>query len=89
MGKERDMKRTSQVYLASAVAKGNTTLVALVLGDNHIGVRGAGAFTAELRHLTAQRITKHMNSYIRKFTLAHMNSYQKNIHLTIWAKNAT
>lgn len=36
--------------LASALAKGNTTLVALGLGDNHIGVEGAGAFAAALRH---------------------------------------
>ena len=38
--------------MASAVAKGNTTLMALGLGDNHIGVKGAGAFTAALRHRT-------------------------------------
>lgn len=36
--------------LASAIARGNTTLVALGLGDNHIGVEGAGAFAAALRH---------------------------------------
>jgi len=36
--------------LASALARGNSTLVALGLGDNHIGVEGAGAFAAALRH---------------------------------------
>jgi len=36
--------------LASALARGNTTLIALGLGDNHIGVEGAGAFAAALRH---------------------------------------
>lgn len=36
--------------LASALARGNNTLVALGLGDNAIGVEGAGAFAAALRH---------------------------------------
>ncbi|KAL7531881.1 hypothetical protein ACHAXR_004288 [Thalassiosira sp. AJA248-18] len=36
--------------LASALARGNITLVALGLGDNRIGVEGAGAFAAALRH---------------------------------------
>ncbi|KAL7547826.1 hypothetical protein ACHAWF_011100, partial [Thalassiosira exigua] len=36
--------------LAGALARNNSTLVALGLGDNRIGVEGAGAFAAALRH---------------------------------------
>mmetsp|Transcript_10738 Transcript_10738/g.23810 ORF Transcript_10738/g.23810 Transcript_10738/m.23810 type:complete len:661 (+) Transcript_10738:200-2182(+) len=47
---ENDIGPKGAAALASALARGNTTLVALGLGDNHIGVEGAGAFAAALRH---------------------------------------
>ncbi|KAL3806765.1 hypothetical protein ACHAXA_000782 [Cyclostephanos tholiformis] len=47
---ENDIGPKGAAALASALARGNNTLVALGLGDNHIGVEGAGAFAAALRH---------------------------------------
>ena len=47
---QNDIGPKGAAALASALARGNTTLVALGLGDNHIGVEGAGAFAAALRH---------------------------------------
>jgi len=47
---ENDIGPKGAAALASALARGNTTLVALGLGDNRIGVEGAGAFAAALRH---------------------------------------
>lgn len=47
---ENDIGPKGAAALASALARGNTTLIALGLGDNHIGVEGAGAFAAALRH---------------------------------------
>ncbi|KAL3803070.1 hypothetical protein ACHAW5_009480 [Stephanodiscus triporus] len=47
---ENDIGPKGAAALATALARGNNTLVALGLGDNHIGVEGAGAFAAALRH---------------------------------------
>jgi hypothetical protein len=47
---ENDIGPRGAAALASALARGNTTLVALGLGDNRIGVEGAGALAAALRH---------------------------------------
>jgi len=47
---ENEIGPKGAAALASALARGNSTLVALGLGDNHIGVEGAGAFAAALRH---------------------------------------
>jgi hypothetical protein len=47
---ENDIGPKGAAALASALARGNNTLVALGLGDNHIGVEGAGALAAALRH---------------------------------------